>query len=99
MQFMRAQLKNNWVPEMLRQAADYTGPPRPDYQSISSPPWFTSEDTMGLRRQQKSHMKLLESASDLIDYTDFNDEESEGESDNDSVVANIGSVYDEYDNF
>ena len=44
-------------------------------------------------------MKLLESASDLIDYTDFNDEESEGESDNDSVVANIGSVYDEYDNF
>ena len=66
-QFMRAQMKNNFVPEMLHQAADYNGPPRPDYQSISTEPWFTSDDTVGLRRQQKSHLKLLESASDLID--------------------------------
>jgi hypothetical protein len=42
---------------------------------------------------------LLESASDLIDYTEFNDEESEGESDNESVMTNIGSIYDEYDDF
>ena len=54
---------------------------------------------MGLRKQQKSHLKLLESASDLIDCTEFNDEESEGESDNDSVMTNIGSIYDEYDDF
>ena len=53
-QFMKAQLKNNWIPEMLCQAADYTGPPRPDYQSVSSPPWFTGEDALGLRNN-RSH--------------------------------------------
>ena len=78
--FMKAQLKNNWVPEMLRQVADYTKPPRPDHLSISTPPWFTGEDTLGLRKQQKSHLKLLESAGDLIDCTDFNDAESDDES-------------------
>ena len=37
MAFMRYQLKNHWVPELLRQAACYTKPPSPDYKFISTP--------------------------------------------------------------
>ena len=75
-QFMRDQMRQNCVPEMLRQAESYTTPPRPDYHSVMTP-LFTEDDLKEWKERQRSHMNLLDSAEDLLGYAEYSDDEKD----------------------
>ena len=96
---MKDEMKQNFVPEMLRQTENYTTPPRPDYQSVVTP-WFTEDDLKEWKERQGFHMNMLDSAEDILDYAEYSDDEQDDfelmMDDYEQIYEGCGDYFEDY---